>query len=139
MSGLRLDVGCVGTGVLPPLAESHCRLSGGLACLSVCQPDLSTAGPRLDAGFFWFAFFPGADAGVFLGPARPQSPGTRNSQAHLLRIHSFALAVGGGAFPERQARFAEKSRLPPFVGGKPFLHERARAWQSAPIRRGLAR
>src|ERR1700730_6607955 len=139
MSGVRFDVGRRGIGVSPAPSESHRGLLGGLASLPVRQPDLSTTGPRFDAGFFRLAVFSGADAGVCFGSPRAQPTGTRSLETHLSRIYSVAVAAGCGAFLEWQTRFAKKSRLSSNVGGKPFLHERAGARQPAPFRGRLAR
>src|SRR5271156_4939101 len=104
---LRFDVGCGRAGVPPEVGGANGDLSGWFACVSLCEPDLSSAGFGFDAGVLWLAVFSGADDCGDSGKACKTAQGDRSPEAHLLGIYSAAVDTGGDAFCEWPARFAE--------------------------------
>src|SRR5579859_4803064 len=115
MSLVRFDVHCRGIAVPAQAGGANGSVSSRLARISLRQPDLSSSRFGLDAGVLWTAVFSGADDCRHSGKARAAAPGPRSPEAYLCRIHSAALDSGGYAVCERQARFAEKSDVLPYL------------------------
>src|SRR5580658_3124875 len=118
MSLLRVDVDCGRVAVPAAAGVADRNFSGGLAGISLCEPDLSAAGLGFDARVFWVALLSGSDDRGDSGRARAAAQGDRSIEAHLCGIYSLAMDTGGDAFCEWAARFAEKPGVLPDGGGE---------------------
>src|SRR5579862_7894021 len=91
MSVVWTDIFDCRTGVQASFHETDGGFPGGFAAVSVRQPGIPAAGPRLDAGIFWTYLFCGANGGGISGSWSAQPQRHRDIEENLCRIYTAAM------------------------------------------------